>query len=163
MKVLITGLSGSGKTTLARLVGGALGIPVRHCGEAAKDRARELGLEPQDLPNAEDRCIDAETLRLLALPGDLIVEGRYLLEFVEVIPAFRVIVLSCEDRERERRTGRSDDHRKDTAAAIGMPRRARLTFPPPFDSSRSNKWLELDSTDQAPEILAARVRVFLGS
>src|SRR5260370_13371538 len=78
MVIAIYGASEVGKSTIARLLGQRTGLPVRHCGEAVKERAAELNSSLAALSLDVHQMIDAETRSFVARAPSAIVEGRYL-------------------------------------------------------------------------------------
>jgi len=160
--VAIYGPSRVGKTRLATELGRRVDLSVRHCGEEVRARAAKLGLGPGVLPLAEHRAIDAETRRF-ALEQGGIIEGRYLdlalfgidgVVFVRLRSTEAARVVRSEsglsEDERITRLHTADEHDEDlrrelykgVIAAVGD--------------------LTVDTTDQGPEELAARILDELG-
>jgi cytidylate kinase len=102
--IALFGKSCVGKTRIAGLLANTLKIPVRHCGELVKDKARELGVASVDLPKHEHQGIDDQTRSLvLNSTSAMVVEGTYLDIVLDNIPNVVLIELICEDEERRKR------------------------------------------------------------
>ncbi len=103
---LVIGLYGescAGKTSVAKRVARRLKIKIRHCGEIVKARAKQLGVEVEDLPKEEHRRIDQETRKLVKSADRLIIEGRFLNQVLKGLPNVILIKLTCDRTERLRR------------------------------------------------------------
>jgi cytidylate kinase len=97
----IYGPSCVGKSTLARELGRQLGIEVRHCGEALKEHATELGVALDAIPITIHQSVDEETRRLARqASGTVVIEGRYLDLVLSDIPSVRFIRLTCDEATR---------------------------------------------------------------
>lgn len=102
--IALFGKSCVGKTEVATKLAITLSLPVRHCGELVKHRAKKLRIQPDALPEAEHKAIDDET-RSLALntDHDTIIEGSFLDVVLAEVPTAILFELTCEDNERKRR------------------------------------------------------------
>ena len=74
----IIGPCATGKSTLAKIVSQELNLPARGCGEAVRQRARELGVPVGELPDSEHHAVDAQTVDWIRGSAPCIVEGRFL-------------------------------------------------------------------------------------
>src|SRR5579871_6729370 len=103
--IALCGESSVGKTVVAKLVAERLGAPVRHCGEMAKVRAKELGIDFRQFPKDEHEKLDRETQRLAQeSQGFFVMEGRFLNQVLEGLANVLTIRLECSDEERLRRS-----------------------------------------------------------
>jgi cytidylate kinase len=102
--IAIYGRSCVGKSVVAEELSKALQLRIRHCGEAIKDRAKELGVDAADLPVDEHKVIDEQTRLLAKVCTDgMVIEGGFLDAVLKNIPNILLIHLTCEDGTRERR------------------------------------------------------------
>jgi cytidylate kinase len=102
--IAIFGKSCVGKSVVAKELATALNLPVRHCGDAVKVRALDLGVDVTGLPLAEHQAIDQET-RALAEKStkDIIIEGNFLDAVLDGVPEVLFVHLICEDNARAKR------------------------------------------------------------
>jgi cytidylate kinase len=78
MIIAIYGRSCAGKTTVSNRVAAELKLPLRSCGHVVRDRAKALGMDVDELPDAVHRAIDEETVGWASTHQPCIVEGRFL-------------------------------------------------------------------------------------
>src|SRR5258708_20637098 len=102
--IAIFGKSCVGKSEVAAKLAITLSLPVRHCGERVKERARQLGISPTALSKAEHKSIDDET-RSLAFTCDreIIIEGSFLDLVLPEASSILFVQLTCDDDERRNR------------------------------------------------------------
>lgn len=102
--IAIFGKSCVGKSVVAEELAITLKLPVRHCGDAVKSRALELGVDVAALPLTEHQAIDQETRTLAEASAEgLIIEGNFLDAVLEGIPSVLFVHLTCEDSTRTQR------------------------------------------------------------
>ena len=102
--IALFGKSCVGKTEVATKLGESLGLPVRHCGDLIRERAKQLGVSPAALLEADHRAIDNETRSIAQNANtDIIMEGSFLDVVLAGVPTTIFFELTCEDDERKRR------------------------------------------------------------
>lgn len=102
--IAICGASAVGKTSVAKPMAERLHCEVRHCGDAAKAEASELGVPPDALPKEAHRRIDNETRRVAQNAQDmLIIEGRFLDEVLAGVPGVLLVHLTVSEEVRKHR------------------------------------------------------------
>lgn len=110
MVLAIIGSSCVGKSIVAKEVAAKLSIPVRHCGEVIKSRAKELGINLAELSLDEHKAIDAATYNFALTSSNVIIEGTFLDCVLHDLPKVFVVRLICDKSERELRfVRRSND------------------------------------------------------
>lgn len=78
MIICIFGQSCAGKTATAQRLATELGWPLRSCGTAVRERARELKIGIGELSDNQHRDVDAETVAWAIEQQNCLVEGRFL-------------------------------------------------------------------------------------
>ncbi|MFZ1413747.1 MAG: AAA family ATPase [Defluviicoccus sp.] len=79
MIICIFGPSYAGKTTLAQRAAAALDLPLRSCGNAVRQMAKNLGLPIDELPDDAHRVVDAASVDwAVEHQGGCMLEGRFL-------------------------------------------------------------------------------------
>lgn len=102
--IAVFGRSCVGKTEVATALATALNLPIRHCGEAIKARARELGVDTNALSLAEHKAVDEQTRASAgASTTEMIMEGNFLDLVLEGVPDVLLVQLTCEDSVRVER------------------------------------------------------------
>ncbi len=119
LMLALFGASGVGKTTVSKELAKQMGLPVRHCGDAIKAKARERQVHVDALTEDDHRAIDQETRQMVRhATSALIVEGRYLPEVLAEFPNVVLFELTCDKTERlRRRLGRSAEASLESLAA----------------------------------------------
>src|SRR4051812_39977227 len=105
--VALFGGSAVGKTVLADRLAKRFGLSVRHCGEIAKQTARQLGCRIGELPFDAHDAIDADTRRTAVARrnSSMLIEGRYLDLVLADTPHLLLIELTCTASVRAARKG----------------------------------------------------------
>lgn len=93
-----------GKTSLLTELKNRNEYLARSCGQAVKDWANDIGVQPSDLSYDEHRKIDNETLLFAKQPfGNLVIEGTFLDVVLSGINDIKLVKLICDEDERARR------------------------------------------------------------
>jgi cytidylate kinase len=79
MIICLFGPSYVGKTTIARKAASILGLPLRSCGDAVRQKAASLRLPIEQLPDKAHLTVDAATIEWgLKRSDGCMIEGRFL-------------------------------------------------------------------------------------
>jgi cytidylate kinase len=107
LTVALFGRSAVGKSTIATALARRYGVTVRHCGEIAKQKAKDLGCWIGDLAAQIHDEIDGETRQIASTPRDswMLIEGRYLDLVLGDTQNVFLIELSCNESVRASRRG----------------------------------------------------------
>jgi cytidylate kinase len=159
----IYGSSIVGKTTVASRVAAELKLPLRSCGSVVRERAKSLGIELHELPDADHQEIDGQTVAWALTNQPCIVEGRFL-NFVLAETATPVIFirLIASDLQRQLRACNSDrsgitidDLQRADAADLSFTKRV---FPSPGVNASC---VTVDSSSLTVEECALRIRAII--
>jgi cytidylate kinase len=102
--IALFGSSCVGKSEVAAKLAIRLSLPVRHCGELVKDKAKQLGIPASALGAGEHQGIDNETRSIAEKSeNDMIIEGSFLDIVLVGVPRVTLVELTCQDEERRRR------------------------------------------------------------
>jgi cytidylate kinase len=110
LTVALFGRSAVGKSVIATALARRYGVPVRQCGEIAKQRARDLGCGIAALASEIHDEIDNETRRVASTPRSswMLIEGRYLDLVLGGVQGVFLIELTCSELVRAVRKGVGD-------------------------------------------------------
>jgi cytidylate kinase len=156
LTVALFGRSAVGKSTLSNALARRFGVPVRHCGDLAKQRAKDLGCPISDLASTEHDDIDSATRQVAVTPREswMVVEGRYLDLVLSEVPSVFLIELTCDGLKRAARRGTD-------AQSVSLEDQADTEFRARLSRTRSARGpeLTLDTSDRTEhEVEEAIVR-----
>lgn len=168
--VTLGGPPGSGKSTAGRLVATRLGLEYRSAGELFRAEGRRRGLDVEAFGRfAEahpevDRELDA-AMQALARPGRLL-DGRIqgALCRRRGVPVYDLVVTASEDERVRRvahRDGQSEAEARERVRAREASERDRYRRFYGIDLDAERPDLEVDSTHDGPDSVAARIVAFL--
>jgi CMP/dCMP kinase len=170
--VAIGGPPGSGKSTAGRLVASRLGLEYRSAGEQFRAEAARRGMDVEAFSTfAEahpevDRDLD-RAMQEMARPGRIL-DGRIqgILCRRNGIPV-RYVVVTADAEERVRRVAKRDGQSlaeaEERVRSREASERARYSRFYGIDLDREPADLTVDSTRQAPNVVADVIVEFLGS